>query len=242
MASHKLMMKISRARERKDFTDFELECESCTIPVHKIILCSQSELFSRVCNGKYQESEIGVYRMIDDSLTMVQRMVDYFYTGDYNDEPSSKAEDGLSSLQVNARMFALADKYFVDDLMVLAAAKYAKALQDDPDCRRFLASVEDVFTLTPDSVKLLRNKAVDFARRYVEKGTWDADFGSLYDQVALENPGFVKGLLDSIIRKPLTEKCTKCGPTKQIQTKQRRAEYDFNEMVVNAVLILFRGV
>ncbi|KXX79896.1 hypothetical protein MMYC01_203774, partial [Madurella mycetomatis] len=53
---------------------------------------------------------------------MVRRMVDYFYTGDYDNssgptpdqcpgKPKSNDEEELPPLRIHARMFALADMY-----------------------------------------------------------------------------------------------------------------------------------
>lgn len=96
--------------------------------------------------------------MNDDSLTMVKRMIDFFYVMDYDEEVVTPegAECGLlSGLQVHARMFALADKYNIHELRALSAAKYSSKFKEASSPLEFLDSVPDVYTLTARSVRLL---------------------------------------------------------------------------------------
>lgn len=185
---------------------------------------------------------------------MVRRMVEYFYTGDYADcdEPAKDAskekpergdEEGLTALCVHARMFALADMYQVDRLQSLAVTKYGKALERSSGIQDLFDSIPDVYKLTPDSVRALRDKAVLALRaklwqamrprQFTVAGSstsGDGDGGAadslmaVYDEVATETPEFLKDLLGSYIRAPLLGRCYNCNidqpqPAEPLQLK-----------------------
>ncbi|KAI6258967.1 hypothetical protein MCOR31_010439 [Pyricularia oryzae] len=57
-------------------------------------------------------------------------------------------------------MFALANIYQVDQLQNLAAAKYDKAVEETSHIQDVLDSIPDIYGLTPDSVRTLREIAV----------------------------------------------------------------------------------
>jgi speckle-type POZ protein len=83
--------------------------------------------------------------MEEDSLPMVKKLIDYFYTADYNenvDQPNTESHQRVSILQVHARMFALADKYDIEGLRQLSLGKFRKA----NSALELLESVPDVYT------------------------------------------------------------------------------------------------
>ncbi|KAK4148497.1 hypothetical protein C8A00DRAFT_47652 [Chaetomidium leptoderma] len=243
MAAFKQMMgEVSRARERDEFTDFVLSCGAERFPVHKVIVCSQSKVLHAACRKPFREAASGEYEIAEQSPAMVRRMVDYFYTGDYKDRSESipqdrskekpKCSDGerLTALCIHARMFALADMYQVDHLQSLAATKYGKALEEQPNTEELLNSISDVYQLTPASVRALRDKAVVAFRvqlgrtRWFHQPSFFADpepsakesggaidtLRAAYDEVATESPEFLKDLLSSYIRNPLLGQCGNC--------------------------------
>lgn len=174
---------------------------------------------------------------------MVRRMVDFFYTGDYKvcsesaeeiskEKPECSDEEGLTALCTHARMFALADMYDVDRLQSLAATKYSKELEKNPNIEDLLDSVSDVYRLTPTSVRTLRDKAIVAVRvqlgrtRRLRQPNFFADpepsrdesggatdtLMAAWDEIATEFPEFLKDLLGSYIRTPLLGQCRNCGP------------------------------
>ncbi|GAB1320967.1 BTB domain-containing protein [Madurella fahalii] len=171
---------------------------------------------------------------------MVRRMVEYFYTGDYEDcsrseqaptekkpenNGSSSEEDGLTPLRLHAKMFALADMYQVDHLQSLAVSKYGKELGWGAKIQDILDSIPDVYQLTPSSVRALRDRAVVALRAELGKPTRlrferSGDQGDkttadtlleAYDEIAAESPEFLKDLLSSYIRAPLLGRCSHCA-------------------------------
>ena len=78
----------------------------------------------------FKEAGTRQVELKEDRLDMVERMVKYFYTCDYDDavtspEPLPPEDDPtpVCSLQVNAYMYALGEKYEVRDLKKLAVSR-----------------------------------------------------------------------------------------------------------------------
>jgi hypothetical protein len=161
--------------------------------------------------------------MEGDSLPMVQKLIDYFYTADYDEivnEPGT--DEVISGLQVHARMFALADKYDIEGLLVLSSEKFSNRFRSSPNGLELLESVPDVYALTPPSVKILRNKVTLCARINLKTSLRDQSVREVYERIATEHPDFVKDVLDLYIRAPLFGNCLTCGNYNAVQTLQAR--------------------
>ncbi|RYP58776.1 hypothetical protein DL770_010359 [Monosporascus sp. CRB-9-2] len=132
----------------------------------------QSKVFRAACQGGFKEATSGLFEMPEDSLPIVQGMVDYLYTGSYDDQgliTSDEPPVSVSAAKFNARMFALADKYQIDGLRTLSASKYSKAIEEYSSLHLFFESIPEVY-LTPDTARDLRDAALSFARRHLGTG------------------------------------------------------------------------
>jgi speckle-type POZ protein len=149
---------------------------------------------------------------------MVRRMVDFFYTGDYTEEPEEEdtGEDEIPVLSVHAAMFALADKYNIEGLTVLSAKKYSENLTKNPDIFNFLLSIPEVYNSTPTSSRGLRDRALAFAREKLPEALTSSDAKEGFDEVTAETPEFINELLYSFIHSPLMGYCIHCGSDKPV--------------------------
>lgn len=156
-----------------------------------------------------------MYNIDDYSLSMVRRMVDYLYTGNYAEQITEIGMDdqteGISPLRVHAIVFVLADKYLIEGLQALSAANYAKELGREPNVCNFIRSLPDVYTLTPDSSRGLRDEALEFARETLAVSLASPETKDSYEKLAADDPGFIKDLLDSFLQQPLKGSCSDCG-------------------------------
>ncbi|KAK5659736.1 hypothetical protein OQA88_947 [Cercophora sp. LCS_1] len=230
----RLIGEISKDRETEEFTDFTIVCGAQKFPVHKIIVCSHSPVLRAACRKPFRvrrkpshEAVIGEYKIEEQSPLLVRRMVEYFYRGDYEDHRSSPdipiednkpaepdesdAGHDISKLQLHARMFALADMYQVEGLQSLATAKYMAALESSTNMKQILQSVPDVFNLTPPSARQLRDKVVVALRSHRLWWTLSSESSggadhvtAAYDQLAVDAPDFLKELLGSFLRNPIS--------------------------------------
>jgi hypothetical protein len=165
-----------------------------------------------------------MYEMMDDPRHIVDKLLQYFYTGDYIEmsEEDDSAHSDMSALQLHARVFALADKYDVKDLCVLSAEKYSSRLEKDFNVVDFLESIPDVYHLTAPQVRTLRDFVLHFARKNLETALHHSSHSKVYDDITSEVPTFTKDLLDSYVASPILADCYNCGPTMAMQALQVR--------------------
>ncbi|KAG8673975.1 hypothetical protein FPOAC2_07405 [Fusarium poae] len=210
-----ILQSIAKAREAGEFTDFAFVCEGQTISVHKIIICTQSPVFRAACAGSFKEASSQTYNMDANSLSTVQRMVDYFYTGDYAEESKDGNSDDdtnrLSCLSIHAAMFALAHEYDINGLEALSAKKYSRILRQNQDVYSFFSSIPDIYNLTPSSSRGLRDQVLSFARGKLPKLLTDSTTKEAFDQLTDENPEFTRELLDTFLQNSSMGICYNCS-------------------------------
>jgi hypothetical protein len=214
-------------------------CESKKFHVRKTALFTQSKVFHTAFTGPFQvsgwrrtwglmadiyfkESSSRTYEMSEDSLFIVNKMIEYFNNGDYDVSAAPEIEEqNISALQFHARMFSLADKYAVDSLISLSAAKYLDRLRDS-EIVEFLGSIPAVYELTPSYVRDLRDEAIKYARINLPQGLGSKPVRQIYEGIAGTTPEFIKELLDSYMETPMIGKCWDCGSYQALQGVQSR--------------------
>lgn len=156
-------------------------CQDIELHCHSAIVCSRSAFFAAAVWGNFQEGESKRIHLHDEKLPMVRRMMRYFYVLDYEDEDEEE-----ETTMVNAQMYAMADRYGIHGLKILAMSKFSMGLhdrfhdrfidvedwfRDEPDQKSeleeselnvLLACVEIVFTSTPDTDRRLREELTKF--------------------------------------------------------------------------------
>lgn len=163
--------------------------------------------------------------MQEDCPLFVEKMVDFFYTNDYQLDPSDaeNSDDcfSASSLQIHARMFALADKYDIGGLCTLASSKYSRDLMDSNSLVEFFDSIHDVYSLTPPSKRDLRQQVIEYIRGNLP----EIKKGPILQQSLLplltDLPEFAHDLLLAYIRSPAEGYCSDCG-WREIEILQAR--------------------
>ncbi|GAA91816.1 hypothetical protein AKAW_09930 [Aspergillus luchuensis IFO 4308] len=114
----------------------------------------------------YRLSAVAVFRKgpeaktrivtIHDDPTIISKMIDYFYRGDYDETPDKKHpannpeyETPTTKAHVSIAMYNVADKYAVEPLMALAKEKLERRLTLAWSNKEFLRIIEKVYG--PDS-------------------------------------------------------------------------------------------
>lgn len=165
--------------------------------------------------------------MPEDPLPVVQGMVDYLYTGSYDDKRSAASDEiieSTSAAKYNARMFALADKYQIDDLQTLSVRKYSNAIGERCVLNTFFESVPDVYLTTPDTARALRDAALSFARCHLGTSLQIPDIQMAFDKVSMDVPDFARELLNSFLKAPVRGSCSTCGPHQPMEILQCRCK------------------
>ncbi|KAK0640944.1 hypothetical protein B0T16DRAFT_204744 [Cercophora newfieldiana] len=246
---------IAKARNQDEFTDFTLTCGPDRFPVHKLVICTQSKVFRAACTGQFKEASTGELDMPEDDPAMVARMVEYLYSGKYEaaevaetwispepETPLGDASSGvtipetqrLTPIRIHARMFALADKYDIRGLQLHASEQYEK-LATTIRAHQLLDSIPDVYDLTPESVRRLRDKAV-MAARLAPEGELDHALGNptlrkktaratadMFRAVGERNPEFLKDLVASYIVVSSVRNCNYCAAIGKPQLQPMKA-------------------
>ncbi|KAG6012422.1 hypothetical protein E4U54_007546 [Claviceps lovelessii] len=238
---------LMRARHEGAFVDYELECEGTKIPVHKAVICSQSQVFMAACAGPFEESK-GTYHIKDFSLTQVRCMVDFLYTGTYMAPKSPAASASTKTTTttttttatttananasatpsqkwnpddpvLHAIMFALGDKYLINDLKNCAKSFYRSSLYHQATtAAAFLRSVREIYTRTTDELqhgRELRRAAIKAGLQKFGTAMVSDECRALCDEVLGECPAFGSDILTPLMRKTEDERmgrrCHYCG-------------------------------
>ncbi|CEJ55684.1 hypothetical protein PMG11_01929 [Penicillium brasilianum] len=197
---------LSRCQKSGEFTDLVLVCEGERINVHKVVVCSQSNVLHAACTGNF-------------------KLVSFFYTENYSDKVQAPETDPpflCSALQLHARVFVLADKYVVNSLLALCVEKYQRRLQSLSDPIEFIESIPEVYALPLTSTKTLKEVAARFARINISNYLREETVQIAYNSVAQSVPEFVKDLLDLYIQAPLLGNCENCGQHVEMLALQGR--------------------
>ena len=76
------------------FADMEIIVGDIDVPVHRFVLCLQSEYFSNALDGAFAEGSTNTLICLPGKEHAYLRVLRYLYTGDYEDEPSSLITNG----------------------------------------------------------------------------------------------------------------------------------------------------
>ncbi|KAM0541905.1 hypothetical protein ACHAPJ_013051 [Fusarium lateritium] len=134
-------------------------------------------------------------------LEVVERMVEYLYTGDYS-VPSD------ATLLTHATMFTLADKYNIQGLQDTSTSKYLQCLKyKHVDPNDFIRSIPNIYELPLDASKTLRDGAIIFARTELLKKVPVGDLRTTVDDLIYDHSEFARDLLYFFLRYPLVGTC-----------------------------------
>ncbi|RDH32923.1 hypothetical protein BDQ94DRAFT_170622 [Aspergillus welwitschiae] len=128
----------------------------------------------------YNLSAIGVFRegpeaktnvvTIHDDPTIIKKMIDYFYRGDYDDSPDKSQpatnpdyDSPTTKAHVNIEMYNVADKYAIEPLMALAKKKLEYRLTLVWDNKEFIHIIEKVYGEDSPQNSKLRGTIAKFA-------------------------------------------------------------------------------
>ncbi|KAI1751274.1 BTB/POZ protein [Xylaria castorea] len=82
-----------------DYSDLTLVCEGQEFQVHKAIVCAQSPVLATALKGGFKEAKTNTFHVADFDPTTVKCMLDYMYTGKYEQMPPGFCDDNKDQAQ-----------------------------------------------------------------------------------------------------------------------------------------------
>lgn len=154
--------------DKQAFVDFTITCQGEKFGVHKIILIRGSEFFDKAINEASQFKEAIERKMSldDEDPKLVEIMLRHLYSHGYLKDHPSLPE---ITLQLHAQMYAMADRFGIEDLKLLIQEQFEVLQRTDHEKDDFAAVIREVYISTPDSDRGLRDLVVkQSANRFFE--------------------------------------------------------------------------
>ncbi|KAK3896388.1 speckle-type POZ protein-like B, partial [Staphylotrichum tortipilum] len=82
---------ISALFGSEKFSDMTIRCGGREFKAHRAIVCPQSRFFDRALTGGFAEAATGIVDLPEDDPEVVQRFLEFLYTGTYTDVDSAYA-------------------------------------------------------------------------------------------------------------------------------------------------------
>ncbi|KAG5986690.1 hypothetical protein E4U52_008359 [Claviceps spartinae] len=158
------------------------------------------------------EGASGEFEIKESSDALVRRMLDYIYTGKYDDLPSNHptaTQDGKRSstkvaklgpaLQVllHAKMMELGDMYLVDGLSLFANERFGVFLKSETTRNILVDIVPEVYAMEFKSCRFIRKILIDLMRRRLARGPLSAEVEGSLEDATKDVPEFTRDLFKS---------------------------------------------
>ncbi|KAG6105194.1 hypothetical protein E4U31_001525 [Claviceps sp. LM219 group G6] len=198
------------------FCDLEIDCGERRFRAHRNVICLHSPVIRAAFFGKWKtEPTCGVFEIKEYSHMLVRRMLDYIYTGDYDDFDSSTLvhKDHLSPgdvakleilghVPLHADMMELGETYLVEGLSQLTSYKFTKLLTSLFTSTVIVDIIPKVYALNSGPSDVFRKSVIDDMRERLLRRSLAADMEELLEDVMRDVPQFTHDLLKSYLYTP----------------------------------------
>ncbi|KAG6001875.1 hypothetical protein E4U21_003752 [Claviceps maximensis] len=247
MHPEKVLRTVARDRADGAFCDLEIVCGDTRFPAHRVIVCSQSPVIQAACVGPWkvknqeqvvtrrrscrnlQEAASGTFEIKESSPVLVKRMIDYMYSGSYDQfprrdvvDPEGQLLEELSELGTacpiihHAKMVTLADMYMVKGLGDFAMKTITKLVKDEKTSHMITECIPEIYASSFDSCGSIRQLIIASMRERTARPPLDPHMNELLQDVMGKVPEFTCDFLKSYLEAPLLGHCDKCGREKTV--------------------------
>ncbi|KAF9728662.1 hypothetical protein PMIN04_012955 [Paraphaeosphaeria minitans] len=147
-AAKNLLGNIASLFNDAKYSDATVQIYDTPLPVHKAIICIQSEYFEKAFQDKFVEGSSRTISFREGSGAAYWRVFEYLYTGDYLDELSTDRLEDDPELLRDTRVYALADMLLLGDLKALCVAKFKDKVRNLWNSDSFPDCVQEVYATT----------------------------------------------------------------------------------------------
>ncbi|KAG6315216.1 hypothetical protein E4U44_001481 [Claviceps purpurea] len=212
------IVKLPRDRDDGTFCDLEIDCGEKRFRAHRNVVCLQSPVIRAAFSGKWKTSKepaCSVFEIKQASHVLVRRMLDYIYTGNYDDFDSSTLvqKDHLSTpdalrieldghLPLHVKMMELGDTYLVEGLSQLTSDKCVKHFSSLTTKPFIFGIVPEVYALVCGPANIIRECVIQDVREKLARQPLAADIEELLDEAMKDVPDFTRDLLKSYMETP----------------------------------------
>ncbi|KAL1385921.1 hypothetical protein HDK64DRAFT_339807 [Phyllosticta capitalensis] len=215
--------------QSKRDTDLTIRSRGEQFHVHKLIVCAQSEFFSKACgpDSLFLEAKTGVVNLDDDHPFLVKLMLVYCYTGGVDEDMLKERfeqdlgedfpcyEDGIC----NAEIYAFADKYWIDGLKTAAMTRLYRYFDEESEAvleerywwhERVSKIAQKVYKTTISTDRGLRDMVLNYTSTHFDKLMEVKIFKANTDKIEGFWAEFTQYQADNKAR---FRECPRCGTT-----------------------------
>ena len=156
--------------------DVTITTQDCSYEVRKDTLSLFSKVLVDMCNSGSRETSTSTLVLQDDDPATVDRMLTFFYRGDYDDGSAAlngaDAEADVEAIfMANCLVIAIAEKYEIEVLKTLANTKFQKVVDycTTWESDNFFNVVLGIFNTTPDRFLDLKSAMISICARHMDE-------------------------------------------------------------------------
>ncbi|TVY20474.1 hypothetical protein LARI1_G001835 [Lachnellula arida] len=176
----------ARLRLSEKYSDMSLRCGNTVFRVHRAIVCTRSAVLDAAIDGNFKDSTFPEVDLSEHELSVVQAMVQYLYSEDYEDNShkmrvkkkhsklsATSFGDQQSPLELespiifNIKVYLIADQYKTPTLKTLADFKYSSAVTEMWDPFLFTEALGLLWRNTVEGDRPMRKTVATIAARRI---------------------------------------------------------------------------
>ncbi|PLB47857.1 hypothetical protein P170DRAFT_465392 [Aspergillus steynii IBT 23096] len=193
------------------FSDLTIHTKDQEFKVHRLVICGQSEYFSRLYQGDWMETTENAVHLEEDDPRAIEAMIHFMYGFEYD---SSGSQHGrISPMLFNIRVYQIADKYVVPQLKQLAKEKFEIVLKACWQMDDFPTAIAEGYGCTPKEDRGLRDPLVKISHEHITQLLAKDDFQTALEETTGFAADLAQGLTRTVDKDPTLTKyrCPSCG-------------------------------
>ncbi|KAK5707674.1 hypothetical protein LTR97_000212 [Elasticomyces elasticus] len=183
---------LKNAFHNPKHSDLIIRCADDRWDVHKVIVCAQSPVLAKACEGSFKEAEEGLITLHEEDPSVVEAMLQFIYTLNFDDSCFDIAETSGIVFTVNVHIAA--DKYDIPTLRKLTVSKFRDQAATGWKTAGFAEAAALVFNAGIAVEESLRERVVSIATKNAKQLLCQDEVGIRFRAVASTTPALAVAL------------------------------------------------